>query len=52
LGEKALVDDSDSGGAFTIRLIDILHPVISRRAVYLHVILKISLEKGVLRDIL
>ncbi len=39
MGEKTLVDDSDSGGAVTIRFIDILHPVISSRAVYLHTFL-------------
>jgi hypothetical protein len=39
MGEKTLVDDSDTGGAFTIRIIDILYPVIGCRAVYLHTFL-------------
>jgi len=50
--EKTLVDDTDSGGAFIVRLIDILYPIFSCRAVYLHIILKISLEKDIWRDIL
>ena len=49
MAEKTLVDDTDSGGAFTVRLIDILHTVISSRAVYLHIIL-IAIDKR--RDIL
>jgi len=40
MGEKTLVDDTDSGGAFIIRLINIFYPIISRRAVYLHAFLK------------
>jgi len=39
VGEKTLVDDSDSGGAFIIRPFDILYPIIRSRAVYLHIVL-------------
>jgi len=39
VAEKTLVDDTDSGGAFTAGLIDIFYPVISRRAVYLYIVL-------------
>lgn len=39
MGEEALVDDTDSGGAFIIKLADILYPVVSRRAVYIYTIL-------------
>jgi len=39
MAEKALVDDTDSGSAFTAGIVDIFYPVISRRAVYLYVVL-------------
>jgi hypothetical protein len=39
MGEKTLVDDPDGGGAFIIRLTDILHAVIICRAVYLYTFL-------------
>jgi len=41
MAEETLVDDSDSSGAFIIRLIDILHSIISSGAIYLHAFLKI-----------
>jgi hypothetical protein len=44
MGKKTLVDDTDSGSAFTVRFIDILYPIISSRAVYLYIIL-IAIDK-------
>jgi len=40
MGEKTMVDDSYSGGAFTIRPFDILYPIIRGSAVYLHIVLE------------
>lgn len=37
-----MVDDTDSGGAAAIRLIDILYPVVSCGAVYIYAILMFS----------
>jgi hypothetical protein len=39
VAEETLVDDTDNGGVFIVRFTDILYAVISRRAVYLHIIL-------------
>jgi hypothetical protein len=40
MGEKTLVDDTDTDSAFITRLIDIFYPIVSCRAVYLHAFLK------------
>ena len=39
MAEKTLVDDTDSGGAFAFRFIDILYAVVSHGAVYLYTVL-------------
>jgi len=43
VAEEALVDDTDTGSAFTARLIDIFYPVISSRTVYLHAFLILTM---------
>jgi len=39
VGEKTLVDDTDSSGAFIIRAFDIFYTVIGSDTVYLYIIL-------------